>query len=76
MTDTGQAPSFENPLDVAPSDDTPNDDTPNDDTLGDNAASDDLAFLQDGELVGDQEESIDTPDELGGVGGASAGGAG
>jgi len=44
--------------------------------LGDDAASDDLAHLQDGELVTEQEQTIDTPDELGGVGGAQPGGAG
>ena len=71
MTDTGQAPHLEDPLDVAPAGDTLGDLT-----LGDDAASDDLAFLQDGELVGDQQESIDTPDELGGVGGEPPGGAG
>jgi hypothetical protein len=44
--------------------------------MGEEAASDDLAHLQDGELVTDQEHDVDTPDELGGVGGGQAGGAG
>jgi hypothetical protein len=44
--------------------------------MGEAAASDDLAHLQDGELVTDQEHDVDTPDELGGVGGGQAGGAG
>jgi hypothetical protein len=44
--------------------------------MGEEAASDDLAHLQDGELVTEQERDIDTPDELGGVAGGQAGGAG
>ncbi|MDQ1700822.1 MAG: hypothetical protein QOF57_74 [Frankiaceae bacterium] len=44
--------------------------------LGEHAASDDLAGMQDGELVTDQEQAVDTPDDLGGVGGGQAGGAG
>ncbi len=91
MTESSAAPSLENPLDVVPNDETLGDVTAGDatrpagevnaftddaDPRGDETASDDLAFLQDGELVTDQEQSIETPDELGGVGGAQAGGAG
>jgi hypothetical protein len=97
MSESSQAPSFENPLDVVPNDETLGDRTAGDATrpagevnaytdgsdprgergrLGDDAASDDLAHLQDGELVSEQDHSIDTPDDLGGVGGEPAGGAG
>src|SRR4051794_1405812 len=44
--------------------------------LGEDAASDHLAHLQDGELVTEQETTVDTPDDLGGTAGPQAGGAG
>lgn len=106
MTESSEAPSLSEPLDVVPNDQTVGDLTAGDatrplgeangftdepqeesgaaadelgtdaDELGTDAASDDLAHLQDGELVTDQEQTFQTPDDLGGVGGGQPGGAG
>lgn len=75
MTESSEAPSLGDPLDVVPDDQTLVDATAGDATR---PAGEVNAFTdqEGGELVTEQEQSIDTPDELGGVGGGQSGGAG
>lgn len=79
MTEEHEAPSLAEPLDVLPGDQTIGDRTAGDRTRPYGEAN---AFPgpdeddDSGELVTEQEELIDTPDELGGVGGEQPGGAG